>query len=608
MDTDRHSAYADPHPIMRWFVEIGSLRASVPPRERHCVEAQAWQDALRRVREHEGHDLRLGNFSIELRGDAVRAADPVTQSLYRLWPAPADANATLGGAPSRMSTSPLGSAPPMSQPAPSTERASSLDAPRSQRPSTLTPKIRTSVSFPPGVRVVTAREEAVTDKTRLHYREYAFAVPEGTLEEEAESFLRARLREVRQQMQTVEGARLVNLAVFDHAFLDRPQRPPLVAMVWKDWRGDPEVLYPARPGGSIPAPSLGDADPPSKKAPTAPAIPKGPRVPSGLELVPQSGPISAPPMTPPPSTEFVLSEPPPPVQESPSSPSLRRPSRPSATFDLAPAVSPSTHPAPGDSLGAAVVYHAERASQPKIQAVAQPIPVSEAPATIREPSPISALPQQPVSAPSAPPATIASPAPLDLQFVDPKSGPLPPVQERRSSAPKKRGDEFATDLFEVMHDLHFAQDVEHGAEFVLELALEKLRSDLGIVQLYDINKREFVVVSSHGPGAATAHWHRTSERDPLIRELVRKRVPVLLKATDDRIREGRWAKLGGAPRLILSCFVELNGRSLGMLEVGAPHDGVYEEGDMHGMAYICSHFAEFLGMRGVVLSAEPTVP
>ena len=48
--------------------------------------------------------------------------------------------------------------------------------------------------------------------------------------------------------QEIEGrprGKLVNLAVFDHRWKDTPERPPVVTLQWRDWRGEAVTEYPA---------------------------------------------------------------------------------------------------------------------------------------------------------------------------------------------------------------------------------------------------------------------------------------------------------------------------------------------------------------------------
>ena len=86
----------------------------------------------------------------------------------------------------------------------------------------------------------------------LTYRERAYLIPKGMSVSEAEAALRFALADLQQQFQDAPRGKFVNLAAFDHNWIDRPIRPPLVALEWRDWRGEPAVDYPAAEQASMP--------------------------------------------------------------------------------------------------------------------------------------------------------------------------------------------------------------------------------------------------------------------------------------------------------------------------------------------------------------------
>lgn len=172
-----------------------------------------------------------------------------------------------------------------------------------------------------------------------------------------------------------------------------------------------------------------------------------------------------------------------------------------------------------------------------------------------------------------------------------------------------RGDELIAELFESMHDLHFLLAPQEGAEFVLALSLEKFRSKAGIVQLYDINHREFVIVRAVGPKAQLVLGGRTAERDPLVNEIMKRRGPFALDVTKDpRVRAGRWAAIGAAPKVILASRVAQGGRFLGLIEITNPADGSYDQSEINGLGYVAEHFADFVASCGLVFSSATSMP
>jgi hypothetical protein len=92
----------------------------------------------------------------------------------------------------------------------------------------------------------------------LTYRERAYLMPKGMSVSEAEAALRFQLAEMQQQFATAPKGKFINLAAFDHNWIDRPSRPPLVSLEWRDWRGEPAVDYPAAAASVPPSPAEGD--------------------------------------------------------------------------------------------------------------------------------------------------------------------------------------------------------------------------------------------------------------------------------------------------------------------------------------------------------------
>src|SRR6202020_317542 len=103
-------------------------------------------------------------------------------------------------------------------------------------------------------------------------------------------------------------------------------------------------------------------------------------------------------------------------------------------------------------------------------------------------------------------------------------GPTPsrplfrPLSGRRAT-----GDELIANLFEAMHELHFTRDVIEGGDYVLSLALEMIPSRAGLLHLYDIDRREYVVACVSGPGAGGLLNRRIAEHQPLLPTAMRTR-------------------------------------------------------------------------------------
>jgi len=97
----------------------------------------------------------------------------------------------------------------------------------------------------PELELLLSRDAEPTAENPLIYRERAYLVPRGVSVTDVELALRASLTKLQQALDAAPRGKLINLAAFDHSWTDRPQKPPLVAIEWRDWRGDPVVDYPA---------------------------------------------------------------------------------------------------------------------------------------------------------------------------------------------------------------------------------------------------------------------------------------------------------------------------------------------------------------------------
>ncbi len=193
---------------------------------------------------------------------------------------------------------------------------------------------------------------------------------------------------------------------------------------------------------------------------------------------------------------------------------------------------------------------------------------------------------------------------------DRASGMIPPV-----SKPGIRvgGEDLITDLFEAMSELHYLDDALQGAGFVLRLALEKLPSEAGLVSLFDIDTREFVVVQQTG-GKTSGLLLRLSERSELQRKAMRSTKAIVLSAIEDSsLTDGgkvdpRWEKIGILPRSLICAPVERGGRYLGLIELANPLDGKgFSEADGNALEYIGEQYAEFLSERGVLIDPDEVV-
>ena len=218
----------------------------------------------------------------------------------------------------------------------------------------------------------------------------------------------------------------------------------------------------------------------------------------------------------------------------------------------------------------------------------------------------------PQTAPPAPafssnpvPAFTESQAPSFARPVASQPVPPAPVTSGRPSA-RIYGEDLIADLFESMHDLHFSRDAVEGGDFCLQLAMAKLPSLAGIVQLYDINHREFLVTNTRGEGTETLLLRRYPETDALLAAAMRKRRAVVIgnAVESEAATNERYVAIGGARSLIIAPVMQA-GRFLGAIELVNPIDGEpFSESDGNAVSYIAEQLAEFVAARGVVTDPE----
>ena len=516
-------------------------------------------------------------------GPSSGSNDPTTPNLP---PSPSssanDASATGGkkGPPRPGAGAPAAhSAPPAGQKAGATMVFSSPDrsgeAAVADKPveRAAPPAIGSPIPGLPAVKLLTSREQNPNDASPLTYREYAFAVPEGTSEDAAVEVLRAQLRYVEAHIATAKTGKLVNLAVFDVEFTGKPPKPPLATLTWKDWKGEPVVGYPRRGGASRPPrPPTKDGAQRAQGSNAPPAISAPPPAPAPNFSQTQPHPAPVVPSTPPQAAPAQAANEA--LTRGPSTAPMMAVAAPSApSFPEAPAVAPQPQPQQVPAQAAHAPNHANPFAQQQ-----QVVP---APTFTEAEAPRAKMPSQPPGG----------------------AGGMVKTPSGRFVRGRVSGDELITSLFESMHDLHFLRDALDGGQFCLALATEVLPSRAALIHFFDIEKREWVVACTRGKDTHRLLTMRSVDTDEYLRECARKRralvVPNAANAAADRYRQ-----LNGARSLIVAPIMQA-GRALGALEIINPLDGMpFTEDEGNAMTYIAEQYAEYLGSRGIVLDRE----
>jgi GAF domain len=654
---------------MRWFVEVSRVGESSIA-EKYCVEAKQWQAALQEARKLRGDSGALSKFSIELLDRGYRAVDPALKLRYLINEAPADAplsEETPDGAssgkqrvadPVSPTTSFATSPPPASFPTtslPSLSPTGSLgSAPRPNsvsppRPNSVAPRVSAAPSLAPRAQqllvphdpvppapvlpgaslppipepirtevpvfeLVRQRAEEPRAESPITYRELAFAVQPGATRAQVEALLHDRYQATLATIEDRPPGKFVQLAVFDHVFKRRPERPPLATFAWKDWRGGPVVAFPGF--GEAPMGPMSQVPPaPESIAPSAPAAPGNGHVspstppPSLLPLPPSLAPSSASV-----GLRSPVSAPVPPSL----APSLVPESKP--VVPMAPVVLESKPPRAAESVALAPPVVAEAALAEAVARAAivepPPAPVAAEPVVVVAPPAQEAVVVAPPAVGELRPASSPS---FELNFESTPFNAAPAAAERKSSPDRSSrprlavlrrrsaNEDLISELFEIMHDLHFMRDVAAGSEFVLSVLDEVLPCEAALVHVFDINTGHFVIVRAKGPNGAGVLLQRMSDKDPMVKSVMRAHRTTSVKDVSNtpRFLGPRWPALGVQPRVALCGPVQQGGRYLGLIELVNPlGDAAFHPNELNALDYICEQFAEFLSKKPIVLTAD----
>ncbi len=251
----------------RWRLVI-SVQNS--PESLHQLEVNAdnWITALRLGREQLGEQggLPPGATCDVAQQGKVTIFDPNEQRTYLLESLDSATAALAANAPSskQPSAPPQAPTPRRETVAYSTPIAPSTRIPQHTvgyvaKPASLTPPRQPSrrpdkiVDRQHGWTLLTQRDADPTSDTPLLYRERSYVVDSGTDINTVEQLLKNAFEMLRAGLATKARGKYLNLAVFDHHWNERPERPPLVTLQWKDWLSEPALsLVAPSPSTSMP--------------------------------------------------------------------------------------------------------------------------------------------------------------------------------------------------------------------------------------------------------------------------------------------------------------------------------------------------------------------
>lgn len=204
--------------------------------------------------------------------------------------------------------------------------------------------------------------------------------------------------------------------------------------------------------------------------------------------------------------------------------------------------------------------------------------------------------------PSEAAATPPSPDGRSSPAAAPGSSPPPRVAGVRRAA----ADDLIGELFERLGDLMFVDGIVSGAALVADALLEVVPSEYALIQVFDLNHRNFVVVRARGPGLERALLAATPDTDPLVAEVMRRPHALAFEAAGDpRFQQGRWRLAATPLKHVLAGGVSQSGRYLGMIELANPAgDAPYGQNEMNALVYACEQLAELVATHPVVIDPD----
>ncbi len=241
--------------------------------------------------------------------------------------------------------------------------------------------------------------------------------------------------------------------------------------------------------------------------------------------------------------------------------------------------------------------------RPRVAIVPRPSPRSEVPA----PAPKSAPPPLPERARQSMRMQAQAPVSTFRPVARPKDAPnagnAATVKDAKDARPVARpSEELVPVLFEQMHELAFADDALVAARFCLSVVGELIPCRAAMVHLFDIERREFIVVDATGAHADDLRLTKQAANDPLLRVAMVAKTPLTWGRMPDTVTQhiDRLAPLGNV-REILAAPILSGARWLGCIELVDPENGSFGVGHENALAYVADGYARFLGEHGVIV-------
>jgi hypothetical protein len=451
-----------------------------------------------------------------------------------------------------------------------------------------------------------SRDEEPSSNSPLTYRERSYFGPPSAKRAEIENALRDELDTLRRALAGRPRGQYVNLAVFDHAFHERPDRPPVATLQWKDWRGEPTLAW----AGSAETAQWRAS--PAQEPVTASFFPDSPAMSSSVSPAaefPYPGTVAASSQGVPPKAQPIDPFPVPAAsaqQRVPAAPQQHLPATsqqrvPAAPQQHLPATSQQRIAAPQQQVAAAPQQQLAAAPQQQLAAAPQQQLAAAPQQSPAAPQPqIAAVPNPQVPAAPLPQAATAGPhpsahAPAQRQPAAPFfASPTPHGVRDRTGEQDKR----LAIAFEASQDLYFLATPAEGLDFGVKLLHELVPCEAISGCIYDINTDEFRFVAVSGIGAEARRADAVRSTAGLFSAAVRPGLDSLIirdvaaEPRYDPVTDGR---TGLEPRDMAFFPLQKADHLLGMLQlINRLDPRGFGEGDLAVTSYVAHQLTEFL--------------
>lgn len=187
--------------------------------------------------------------------------------------------------------------------------------------------------------------------------------------------------------------------------------------------------------------------------------------------------------------------------------------------------------------------------------------------------------------------------------------PLTRVKKPTVSQPPCTDDERIGQLFERMHELLYCHTLGDGAQYILSSLTRSVPARGILVHIFDVEKRQLVLVRARGPKSQAMLLTRTTPLGTHLEEALRRQETLKLTADPDSCTHGLWARLGIHLHHGLCTPVLESRRYLGAIELARESDEeAFSPTEVHALEYVAQQFADFLAKRSLHLDDASLLP